>query len=390
LSLLRSCCNRKHWSVRTQRFHGLLAAAGPFASIYFEDSHDTAKPQAELDVRWRDLRRLLEEQRAAPGLISILESAVLTVRPPVGRSGRGLVATAEGVLVDEHLAWSEPTAVVRVSELPFILPLVEHSIGAPAYLLVAVDHLGADISLHRGSVAQTESVDPGGYPVHKSSRADRGEYGEAQQRVDEMFRKNIRAVADRITAVADDADPQAVFVTGEVRSRAALMSALPQRVSQRAVAVHAGVRHALDQAQARAAIEAEFGRRRDAAVDREVQRFGAEKSKESGLAVEGLGPVCAALRDGAVDTLIVGDLQALTVVADARLEHIAPDADVLSELGAAPTRVLRADEALPLAAVSIDASVICAHVRLADGVGALLRYTEPGEAGVAAAAVANA
>jgi len=374
--------------VRTQRLHGLLSAQGPFASVYFDDSHDVANAQAELDVRWRDVRRELEEHGAPDRLVSVVEEAMLAARPPVGRSGRGVIATAEGVLVDEHLAWPEPSALVRVSELPFILPLVEHSFGAPTYLLVAVDHLGADILLHRGTVVRRESVDPGGYPVHKSSRADRGEYGEAQQRVDEMFRKNIRAVAERITAIVDDVDPEAVFVTGELRSRAALMSALPERVSHRAVAVHAGVRHGLARAEAHAAIEAEFHRRRNVATERDVQRFFAEKSRDSGLAVEGLGPVCASLRDGAVDTLIVGDHQALTVVADAGLAHIGPDADVLSELGVAPTRVLRADEALPLAAVAIDASVVCARVQLADGVAALLRYTEPGEAGVAGAAAA--
>ncbi len=86
------------------------------------------------------------------------------------------------------------------------------------------------------------------------------------------------------------------------------------------------------------------------------------------------------MRDGAVATLMIGDLRDRTVVADGSLRHIAPDADVLSELGTAPTRVLRADEALPLAAVAVDASIICAGIDLIDGVGALLRYPEAVEA----------
>jgi peptide chain release factor subunit 1 len=49
---------------------------------------------------------------------------------------------------------------------------------------------------------------------------------------------------------------------------------------------------------------------------------------------------------------------------------------VLSELGVAPTRTLRADEALPMLAVATDAVLVRTDERItpADGVGAILRY----------------
>ncbi len=49
---------------------------------------------------------------------------------------------------------------------------------------------------------------------------------------------------------------------------------------------------------------------------------------------------------------------------------------MLSEQGAAPAKTLRADEALPLFAVSVGASLLYAEERIApaDGVGAVLRY----------------
>ena len=364
--------------MRVERFQRLLEAQGPFASIYFDDSYDMANPAADLDVRWRDLSHLLHQHGVQPGLTAVVKGAVLGARPPVGPSGRCVIATSDGVLIQEHLPWSEPTPVVRVSELPFILPLVRHSNGRHTYLLVAVDHIGADITLHRGDVATTETVDPGGYPVHKAARADNREYGEAQRRVDEMFRKNIKGVADHVTKLAQKSGAEAVFVVGEVSSRAALIAALPGRIAQRAIPVRVGTRHTIADERARAAIEAEFDRRQDMVADGDADRVTAEMNRESGLAVEGLGPVCAALRDGAVDTLLVGDLKDLTVVTDGNVSHLAPNADVLSELGAAPTSVVRADEALPLAAVAIDASIICTGTRinLVDGVGALLRYPE--------------
>lgn len=369
--------------MRLERFQLLLPAHGRFASVYFDDSHDMANPAADLDVRWRDVKHALERRGADPVLVSVIQRAVLGARPPVGRSGRCVIATADGVLVAEHLPSAPPSAVVRVSELPFILPLVAHSAGTHRYLVVAVDHVGAEITVHDGPAIRTETVEPGGYPVHKAATADKGgEYGEAQQRVDEMLRKNVKGVADRITALVDDIDAETVFVIGEVRSQNAVLSALPERIRGRATAVHAGTRHAIVDDQVREVIEADFERRRQAQAVAQAQRFSAEKGRGSGLAVEGLGPVCAGLRDGAVDTLMVGDLKDRTVVTDASLSHIAPNADVLSGLGVAPTRVLRADEALPMAAVAVGASIVCAGagIHFVDGVGALLRYPESVEA----------
>jgi hypothetical protein len=91
----------------------------------------------------------------------------------------------------------------------------------------------------------------------------------------------------------------------------------------------------------------EFGRRRVAAIDEAAQQFKAGIGRGSGLATEGLDGVTAALRAGAVETLIIGDIGDATVVAGDDLGTVAPNENVLSELGTAP----------------------------ADGVGAILRYS---------------
>jgi hypothetical protein len=77
-----------------------------------------------------------------------------------------------------------------------------------------------------------------------------------------------------------------------------------------------------------------------------------------------------------VDTLIIGDIGEETVVADDELTTLAPTAEVLSEQGAAAARTLRADEALPMFAVSVGASLVRTDERIApaDGVGAVRRY----------------
>jgi peptide chain release factor subunit 1 len=357
-------------------FRHLLTERGPFASIYFDDSHDTEDPTARLEATCRDVVRQLGMQGAEPGLISVSRRAILDARPPVGRKRRGLITTAQAVLVDEQLPWDESSTIVRVSALPYVLPIVEHSLDAPIYAVVAVDHVGADISVHQGGAVATETVQAGGYPVHKAVRADKQEYGEAQQRVDEMVRRNIKAVAHRVTALVDDAKAQVVFVTGEIRSRNDLISALPERIAQRAVGLEVGARGTANDTEVRAAIEAVFQSRRLLAIDAAAKQFVSERARASGLAVEGLGQVCAALREGAAATLIIGDVRGRTVVADDRLNTIAPNADVLSELGAAPTHTWRADEALPVMAVLTDAEIVCAGERLdpLDGVAVLRRY----------------
>ena len=352
--------------MHADRFRGLVDATGPFVSIYFDDSHDTADAAAQLDARLRDVRKHLEEQAVDGAVIAAIETAVRSARPPVGRSGRGMIAGGTTIVLDEHLIRPPTATVLRVSELPYLTPVVEPGMLHTSYLLVAVDHTGADISVHlSGTRADAESV------------AGTGRGG-PQGRVAEAVRKNIREVADRLSHLADETGAAIVFITGETDSRAELVAELPERVADKAVQLRGGGRTAgTDEAEVHHEIGQEFLRRRLAAIDDAAQRFAAGHGTV--LAVAGLSAVTAALRDCAVETLIIGDLGDAAVVADHdRLALIGVDADTVSALGGSPDRVLRADEALPLLAVSTGAAMIRTDERLnpADGIGAVLRYPD--------------
>lgn len=342
--------------MESERFRPLLDTPGPFASVYFEDSHNMHEAADQLDLKWRGLREQLEQQGADESVATDIEDAVMDLRPPIGRSGRAVVSGATGVMVNEHLLRPIEEPVVRVSELPYLVPIVEHGFEVPNYLLVVVDYTGADITVHIDGTLRSETVDGGGYPVP---------------------RKNIRAVAGRVSELVDGLAVDAVFVVGEVRSRSDLMATLPERARGLAVSLRIGARHSgHDLNEVQRAIEDWVIGQRLSVIDYTTERFGAELGRGSGRAAEGLGPVCSALRQGAVDTLIVGDIGDATVVADDALTTVAPDADVLSEHGAAPAKILRADEALPMIAVSVGASLVRADERItpADGVAAVLRY----------------
>lgn len=371
--------------MRSNRFHQLAHATGMFISVYFDDSHDTGDATAQLDARLRDIRKHLEEHSVDPAAIKAIADAVRASHPPVGPSGRGVIARLDGktteILLDEHLLRPPTSTLVRVSQLPYLVPVVEHGMLHTGYLVVAVDHTGADIDVHDGR-SRSETIEGSGYPVHEARKAETAGYGGPQGRVRESIRKNIREVADRVTHLVDESGADIVFVTGEVEPRAELVAALPERVAGRAVPLRGGGRTAgTDQDEVMQEMSEEFHRRRLAITADAAQRFAAGRG--TGRAVEGLSEVTAALRDGAVDTLIIGDLGDATVVADTDLTMIATSADALSVLGGAPARVLRADEALPLLAVATGAALIRTGEGMdpAEGIGAVLRYAEMSSAG---------
>ncbi|MCB0933553.1 MAG: hypothetical protein KDB71_16865 [Mycobacterium sp.] len=367
--------------MHAERFHRLVNATGPFVSIYFDDSHDTADSAAQLDARLRDIRKHLEEQSVGTEVIDAIDAAVRAKHPPVGRSGRQVIAAGSRIVLDEHLIRPPVSTELRVSELPYLVPVIEHGLLHDTYLLVAVDHTGADIALHGPGRTRTEDVEGSGYPVHKAHKAETAGYGGPQGRVAEAVRKNMREVGDRLTHLVDETGADIVFVTGEVGSRSELAAELPERVTAKVVQLQGGGRTAgVDEIEVHHEIGQEFLKRRLAVIEDAAQRFNAGRG--AGLAVDGLAEVTAALRNGAVETLIIGDVGEATVVADHdELALIGTDTDTVSALGGSPDRVLRADEALPLLAVATGAALVRTDERIspAEGIGAVLRYPDMGQ-----------
>jgi stalled ribosome rescue protein Dom34 len=196
----------------------------------------------------------------------------------------------------------------------------------------------------------------------------------------EAGRKNLRAVAERLATLVDDVSPEVIFVVGEVQSRSDLTPTLEDRVAQRVVELDVGARNSgFADAELNHAVDQEFLKRRLAAIEHAAEQFSQAIGQGSGLATQGLDGVCAALRAGAVETLIIGDIGDTTVVAGDDLLTVAPNEKVLSELGTAPTQTLRADEALPLAAIRTGAALIRTDERITPdgGIAALLRYALP-------------
>jgi hypothetical protein len=111
----------------------LVKRSGPFASVYL--------PPTMPARAWPTLRRELVGQHIAPATLDVLDR-VVTVAPNDGLVGRALISAADQVLVDDRPRWSPPKPVARVSDLPYLLPLLlpqtVHQ-GQPVTTVVATD-----------------------------------------------------------------------------------------------------------------------------------------------------------------------------------------------------------------------------------------------------------
>ncbi|HEY0495710.1 MAG TPA: Vms1/Ankzf1 family peptidyl-tRNA hydrolase [Kutzneria sp.] len=363
--------------METTELRELITAPGQFASVYFDASHDTEDAEHATQLRWLEIHTGLEDQGADRSTIEELEQAVLAGAKPVGTAGRALIASAGRILLDTWLPVPPATPVVRWSSLPYLLPLAAQNVPPVAYVVVIMDRVGADLrgySAH-GELAAKATVDGDDHPVHKVSGAG-WSHLKMQHRVENTARDNAAEVVAALSHLADELQAQLIVIAAEVQARAELREALPKRLLEIAVDTSTGGRaEGIDEAALEAEVRLIVEDYARAAQQTWVDRFAAELARDSGLAVQGLEAVTAALREARAETVVVTD----KLPADrplwttGGLAQVAVEPDGLVEDEAVQRR---ADEVLPAAASVSGASVVVpdGHLELADGVGALLRY----------------
>ncbi|WP_290052148.1 baeRF2 domain-containing protein [Amycolatopsis solani] len=353
----------------------VLTADGPFASVYLEDSHDTEDADRQLDVKLRDMAGELGEQGVDEATVEAVVSAIRDGDPPVGRSGRGVVAAGGQVLVDRRLAGPPAAEVARVSSLPYLLPFFSHAPAGIPYLLVTVDHRGADLVTHDrdGREVATETVEGEDAPLHKVRGGGMAHAG-MQANVEETRDQNLERVAERVAAT----HPGLVLLVGEQQARRALHTKLPPAVQDVTRELSAGSRApGASQEELEREIRTVLAEQRLRVLDELAERFRIGSGRADGLAVTGLAEVVGALAEANVDALLIGEPGDAEVRVGRNAGEIALDRDGLAAFGVEDGREERADEALPWAALASGASVTVMDERidLKEGVGALLRHT---------------
>ncbi|GAA4552311.1 hypothetical protein GCM10023192_81740 [Amycolatopsis samaneae] len=355
----------------------LLDTDGPFASVHFEDTHDTEDAAKQLDLKLREIETALTGQGADTAPVEAIGRAVRDGRPPTGRSGRSIVAAHGEILLDEPLAEPPGAPSVRYSALPYLVPLAAHTEPLPTYLVVLVDQVGVDITAYgpRRQPLDTGTVTGQDHPVHKV-RGGGTAHRDIQARAEETVRHNLAGFADEVARTAQHVKAGLVFLAGEVQARTELRNLLPPDVRRVTTEITAGGRAA-------GASPAELDRRIDevllgrrlAVLDDLAERYRAGSDGPSGLAVGGLEGVTTALNEANVETLLIGETGDETVLTGpAPVRAVGTTA---RQVGAGPVVTRAADEALPYVALATGADLVVMDERLplAEGFGALLRHS---------------
>jgi peptide subunit release factor 1 (eRF1) len=225
--------------------------------------------------------------------------------------------------------------------------------------------------------------DPDG-PVHKvrgGGLANRN----MQERVEETFRRNTAAVAERVDTLVATTAARVVLIAGERQSRSRLRDLLGERAAAVAVEVEGSGEVGSDEL--RSAVDAAVTDVVDADRHALLERLDLALGRPEGLAVHGVEPVLAALRSSAVETLLLdGDVtrDGSVWISDVPTA-VATDAEQLRQMGAEPTEQVPVDDALVRTAAASGAAFSplgggrtgLVGRPVDDGVAAILRFPLP-------------
>jgi hypothetical protein len=367
--------------------HELTEKPGPFATVYTDASHDTEDAEHAGRLRWSAARTELADGGVEDATLAALDAAVSSGPTAVGRAGRVLVAAGGEVLLDRWLPEPPPTARVHWGPLPDLLPLLLDRGEPMTAVAVRIDDTGGEILLARpgSGLEPVESVsgDPRG-PVHKV-RGGGWAHLDMQERVEETWRRNTAAVAERIDTLVARTAARVVVIAGETQSRSRLLDALGERAAGIAVGVENSTDAGADTLEA--AVDAAITDVVDADRHAQLERLDQALGRPEGLAVHGVEPVLAALRASAVETLLLdGDVtrDGSVWISDGPTA-VATDAEQLRQMGAEPVQQVPVDDALVRAAAASGATFTplgggrtgLVGRPVDDGVAAILRFPLP-------------
>jgi hypothetical protein len=357
---------------------------GPYATVYLDASHDRADAGRELELRWAGHRTELAEQGADEPTLDALDRAVADADPAVGRAGRVLVAAGGGVLLDRTVPEPPARPGTTWGPVPDVLPLLLEQPEPLTAVVVRVDKTGGEILLADadGRPEAVDEVRGGDRHLHKT-RGGGWKHLKMQHTVENTWRDNVAALAERVNAEVRRTGARVLVVAGDGQSRSLLRDALPERSARIAVDVeHSGGRADDDElAQAvGAAVRDAVDAQRHAVLERLDQELG----RPDGLAVGGVEPVLQALRAQQVDTLLLdgGVERPGTLWVGDSPSQVATDAERLRGLGSEPVAQVPVDAGLLAAAAASGAAFEplgggrtgLVGKPVEDGVAALLRY----------------
>ncbi|MEU4065753.1 hypothetical protein AB0F25_25595 [Streptomyces wedmorensis] len=354
----------------------LYAEPGPYVSVYLDTSRNIEHPERAIALRWQRLRERLSRQGADRGLLNVLEEVVGTDTEVPGTHGQTLFAAHGTLVLNGELPWPPEHDSARYSTLPDAMPLVTQHVPEIPYMAVVVHYRGLPTAETHGWV--TLEAETGTWPV---STVTPGERLHRRVAVATWHRTALR-LGHRLDERARRAHADAVVVGGDEWACNVLVHRLPHALRDKVVRV--GGRTPTDTG--RALLEPQLDglfRGRMAAHDRELVDVFIGRRALDGPVAEGLAATVAALQRGQVAALLLNrpPASSLRLWAGSQPTQLALSEAELTFFGVRAPREERADEALVRALVGTGAELVVvpeSELGLNEGVGALLRYADPG------------
>ena len=359
----------------------LFERSGPFVTVYLSTDPEVEQASQRSVAHWRNVRRDLEGQDAPGDALDAIEALV----PDAHLEGNTLVAVADadGVALVRH--GQEPITADRGlwTAVPAVGTLLEWQQSSPTHAVVLADRVGADVAIFTAhgeggdamlAFGDTHTDDP----VLRKTKPGGWSQRRFQQRAENSWDANMKAVAERMGKIAQIVDLRLVVLAGDVRAVPMLREHLPPHLADRIYEIEGqrAIDGGID------AIADDVTRTVATAVASDtvaiLEKFREERG-QGDRAADGIAATLAALSEARVDTLLVHDDPS-----DSRECWFAPTGDValaatdavtIKAQGVAdPAKGRLVDVAIRTAFRSGARVRVIPSAGVTDGIGAILRY----------------
>jgi hypothetical protein len=371
--------------MRSTELQSVVRARGGFASVCLDVSRATEDADQRLRLRWKAVARQLRADGAPDPLIDRIAECVLE---PTGHGGellRFVVATADDVLLDTVA----PPAVTQADyghfgPLPHLMPLLREWAAMSPYVLVKVDHTGADIASVDATGLDTEVwQSEGSHDVIHKVPGGGWSHRRYQSRVEDSWERNVQQVVKNLDTIVGGHVGGPVFLVGDPYARSVVQATASGRLAERLIDLGHGSRAAgSSDRNVEQLIGDHLAAARRATRERRLARLAEQRDRPDGTAATSLDEVLSALRAAALETLFLVDRPESSESSDILWTGPQPLAIGLSEqdvkgLGVDEVYEDRLDEVLLRALIETDGDLELLDEPselLPDGVGGLLRF----------------
>ena len=347
---------------------------GPFVTL--EMSTPAAKENApqELRLRWKELRRSLETDGAPMEALEAIERII----PTAHTQGHSLAAVADssGLLLKRHGPELLASDAGWVAPLPRLGRMISWRQEQVPYIVVFVDHLGADIQYvgpgedWQVSVGMADSHDP------LAHRSGPGGWSQPryQRRAENLWRTNANEAAGAVARIAEANRARFIALAGSSQSKSFFVQSLPEE-KRSLVKELGGARHP-DGGEAKVAWNLQ--RLVASEVAAETASVLHHLRSETERCTKGLGGTIAALQQAKADTVVLhydpDDRRKLWFGPGP--EQLSLNRSSLVETGMENPRQAALVDVVVRSAWGTGATIrlVPRSTALADGIGALLRY----------------